>query len=317
MSARRASNTTGSATTTSLPTAVVVAVLPVATVAARRQRDRRRRHDAEHDARDLVHLAGHHLRLHLAALRRGRQTARRSPTPSRRRTSWPRRTSTRRCEAVVTAINADGTVSAVSGLSAKVRPRAARRQPAPGPERDRDRRADRHRDHRHVDRHLRDRQDDVLALRQHLHGDRDQHRPQLHADRRRRGPEDPGVGHRRRPGRDHDDLRRGRPRPGQVLRGRQRAGRGRAGRRSRARPARSWPTTSASAAPGGRPGDGHRQARRWPEGGYRAWACPTAASGADWQPCTMPVKLGDKAARLRVTVDAVEKVRVVVARRGR
>ena len=51
--------------------------------------------------------------------------------------------------------------------------------------------------------------------------------------------------------------------------------------------------------------------------GYRAWACPTAVSGADWQPCTKPVKLGDRAARLRVAVDAGEKIRVVVARRGR
>ena len=76
-------------------------------------------------------------------------------------------------------------------------------------------------------------------------------------------------------------------------------------------------TTSASVPKAGgqatvtvKPADGLKR-------GYRAWACPTAASGADWQPCTKPVKLGGKAARLKVAVDAGEKVRVIVARRGR
>jgi hypothetical protein len=51
--------------------------------------------------------------------------------------------------------------------------------------------------------------------------------------------------------------------------------------------------------------------------GYRAWACPTEPGAADWQPCTKPVKLGAKAAKLEVGVDAGEKVRVVVAKAPR
>ncbi|WP_169542165.1 C1 family peptidase [Solirubrobacter soli] len=51
--------------------------------------------------------------------------------------------------------------------------------------------------------------------------------------------------------------------------------------------------------------------------GYRAWACPTDPASPDWQPCTKPVKLGSKAAKLKVAVDAGEKVRVVVAKTGK
>ena len=51
--------------------------------------------------------------------------------------------------------------------------------------------------------------------------------------------------------------------------------------------------------------------------GYRAWACPTDPASQDWQPCTKPVKLGAKAAKLKVAVDAGEKVRVVVAKTGK
>ena len=53
------------------------------------------------------------------------------------------------------------------------------------------------------------------------------------------------------------------------------------------------------------------------KGRYRVWACPTAATGADWQPCTAPATLSAKGAHLRVALDAGEKVRVVVARAGR
>jgi hypothetical protein len=49
------------------------------------------------------------------------------------------------------------------------------------------------------------------------------------------------------------------------------------------------------------------------KGTWQVWACPT--SGTDWQPCTAPVKLTAKGARLKVGLDAGEKVRVVVARR--
>ena len=49
------------------------------------------------------------------------------------------------------------------------------------------------------------------------------------------------------------------------------------------------------------------------KGTWRVWACPT--SGSDWQPCTAPVKLTAKGARLKVGLDAGEKVRVVVAKR--
>jgi hypothetical protein len=49
------------------------------------------------------------------------------------------------------------------------------------------------------------------------------------------------------------------------------------------------------------------------KGTWRVWACPT--SGSDWQPCTAPVKLTAKGARLKVGVDAGEKVRVIVAQR--
>jgi hypothetical protein len=52
-------------------------------------------------------------------------------------------------------------------------------------------------------------------------------------------------------------------------------------------------------------------------GTWRVWACPTAATGGDWQPCTAPAKLSAKAARLKVALDAGEKVRVVVARAGK
>ena len=51
-------------------------------------------------------------------------------------------------------------------------------------------------------------------------------------------------------------------------------------------------------------------------GHYRAWACPTAPAGSDWQPCTKPVNLGSKTAKLKVAVDAGERVRVVVAKVG-
>jgi hypothetical protein len=51
--------------------------------------------------------------------------------------------------------------------------------------------------------------------------------------------------------------------------------------------------------------------------GYRVWACPTEPGTADWQPCTKPVKLGAKAAKLKVAVDAGEKVRVVVTKTGK
>jgi hypothetical protein len=49
------------------------------------------------------------------------------------------------------------------------------------------------------------------------------------------------------------------------------------------------------------------------KGRYRAWACPGSAA---LDPCTHPVTLGRRAARLRVAVDAGERVRVVVARSG-
>ena len=49
------------------------------------------------------------------------------------------------------------------------------------------------------------------------------------------------------------------------------------------------------------------------KGTWQVWACPT--SGSDWQPCTAPVKLTARGARLKVGLDAGEKVRVVVARR--
>ncbi|MDA0163936.1 hypothetical protein OM076_26935 [Solirubrobacter ginsenosidimutans] len=52
-------------------------------------------------------------------------------------------------------------------------------------------------------------------------------------------------------------------------------------------------------------------------GRYRAWACPTAPAGSDWQPCTKPVTLGHKTAKLKVAVDAGERVRVVVAKVGK
>ena len=44
--------------------------------------------------------------------------------------------------------------------------------------------------------------------------------------------------------------------------------------------------------------------------GYRAWACPTADTT-----CTKPVKLGAKPAKIKVAVDAGEKVSVVVAKK--
>ena len=53
------------------------------------------------------------------------------------------------------------------------------------------------------------------------------------------------------------------------------------------------------------------------KGHYRAWACPTAAAGSDWQPCTKPVTLGKKAAKLKLAVDAGEHVSVVVAKTGK
>jgi hypothetical protein len=53
------------------------------------------------------------------------------------------------------------------------------------------------------------------------------------------------------------------------------------------------------------------------KGHYRAWACPTAAAGSDWQPCTKPVTLGKKASRLKLAVDAGERVSVVVAKTGK
>jgi hypothetical protein len=49
------------------------------------------------------------------------------------------------------------------------------------------------------------------------------------------------------------------------------------------------------------------------KGRYRAWACPDAA---ELDPCTRPVTLGRKPARLKLAVDAGERVRVVVARSG-
>jgi hypothetical protein len=45
--------------------------------------------------------------------------------------------------------------------------------------------------------------------------------------------------------------------------------------------------------------------------GYRAWACPTG----EFDPCTKPVKLSRKARKLKVAVDAGEKVSVVVAKK--
>ena len=51
------------------------------------------------------------------------------------------------------------------------------------------------------------------------------------------------------------------------------------------------------------------------KGTWQVWACPT--SGSDWQPCTAPVKLTAKGARLKVGLDAGEKVRVIVAQRRR
>ena len=44
--------------------------------------------------------------------------------------------------------------------------------------------------------------------------------------------------------------------------------------------------------------------------GYRAWACPTADTT-----CTKPVKLGTKPVKIKVAVDAGEKVSVVVAKK--
>ena len=49
------------------------------------------------------------------------------------------------------------------------------------------------------------------------------------------------------------------------------------------------------------------------KGSWQVWACPT--SGSDWQPCTAPVKLTAKGARLKVGLDAGEKLRVIVAQR--
>jgi hypothetical protein len=46
-----------------------------------------------------------------------------------------------------------------------------------------------------------------------------------------------------------------------------------------------------------------------------ALAAAPARASRDWQPCTAPVKLTAKGARLKVGLDAGEKVRVVVARR--
>jgi hypothetical protein len=53
------------------------------------------------------------------------------------------------------------------------------------------------------------------------------------------------------------------------------------------------------------------------KGHYRVWACPVAAEGSDWQPCTKPVTLGKKAAKLKLAVDAGEHVSVVVAKTGK
>jgi hypothetical protein len=47
--------------------------------------------------------------------------------------------------------------------------------------------------------------------------------------------------------------------------------------------------------------------------GYRTWACPTG----DFAPCSKAVKLGAKAARFKVAVDAGERVRVVVTKTRR
>ncbi len=44
---------------------------------------------------------------------------------------------------------------------------------------------------------------------------------------------------------------------------------------------------------------------------------PDRPASLDWQPCTKPVKLGAKAAKLKLAVDAGEKVRVVVAKTGK
>jgi hypothetical protein len=53
------------------------------------------------------------------------------------------------------------------------------------------------------------------------------------------------------------------------------------------------------------------------KGSYRVWACPTAAPGKDWQPCTAPVKLTRKGAHLKLSLDAGEQVQVVVAKQGK
>ena len=50
------------------------------------------------------------------------------------------------------------------------------------------------------------------------------------------------------------------------------------------------------------------------KGNYRVWACPTAAPGKDWQPCTAPAKLTHKGAHLKLSLDAGEQVQVVVAK---
>ena len=53
------------------------------------------------------------------------------------------------------------------------------------------------------------------------------------------------------------------------------------------------------------------------KGAYRVWACPTAAPGKDWQPCTAPAKLTRKGAHLKLSLDAGEQVQVVVAKQGK
>ena len=73
----------------------------------------------------------------------------------------------------------------------------------------------------------------------------------------------------------------------------------------------SWPRSRRRPRPPAAPRRS-RSRRRSRCKGYKAWACPTP--GGDWQPCTKPVKLGSKTAKLKVAVDAGEKVNVVVAK---